>query len=138
MAWEEQVTMVELTQRPEPVLELQQRLKDILVVDDEGIIRDLCSKALKGYNVVEAADGEEALRLFESSRFDVILTDVMMPKMDGIELLKRLKEQEPTLVVIIMTGFADKDIKMCIRDSGILWPLPISLISGRFPWIRIT
>lgn len=102
--------MFDLTQKADLGMELQQRLKDILVVDDEGIIRDLCSKALKGYNVVEAADGEEALRLFESSHFDVILTDVMMPKMDGIELLKRLKELEPTLVVIIMTGFADKEI----------------------------
>lgn len=125
--------MVELTQRPEPVLELQQRLKDILVVDDEGIIRDLCSKALKGYNVVEAADGEEALRLFESSRFDVILTDVMMPKMDGIELLKRLKEQEPTLVVIIMTGFADKDIilKALKADADDFIAKPLNLLQLR-------
>ena len=102
--------MFELSHKPEMELTLQQKRKNILVVDDEAIIRDLCSKALKGYNVVEAGDGEEALRLFEAGGFDVILTDVMMPKVDGLELLKRLKEIEPTLVVIIMTGFADKDV----------------------------
>jgi signal transduction histidine kinase len=102
--------MLEAVQKP--VMELRQNpdAKCILIVDDEDIIRDLCSKALKGYNILEAADGEEALRLFEKGGIDVILTDVMMPKIDGIELLKRLKEKEPTLVVIVMTGYADKDI----------------------------
>ncbi|WP_298271105.1 HAMP domain-containing sensor histidine kinase [Geobacter sp.] len=84
--------------------------KSILVVDDEAVIRDLCAKALKGYRVLQAGDGEEALRLFEKGGIDVILTDVMMPKLNGIELLRRLKELEPTLVVIVMTGYAEKEI----------------------------
>lgn len=85
-------------------------VKTILVVDDEAVIRDLCARALKGYRVLQAADGEEALRLFEKGGIDVILTDVMMPKMNGIDLLRRLKELEPTIVVIVMTGYAEKDI----------------------------
>jgi hypothetical protein len=84
--------------------------KKIMIVDDEAIIRDLCRRALNTYHVVEACDGEEALALFEKGGIDVILTDVMMPKMGGIELLKRLKEIEPTILVIVMTGFAEKDI----------------------------
>jgi hypothetical protein len=84
--------------------------KTIMIVDDEPIIRDLCCRALKGYRLVEAGDGEEALALFEKGGVDVILTDVMMPKMGGIDLLKKLKEVEPTILVIVMTGFADKDI----------------------------
>ena len=84
--------------------------KTILVVDDESVIRDLCARALKGYRVLQAADGDEALHLFEMGGIDVILTDVMMPKLNGIELLSRVKEQEPTIVVIVMTGFAEKDI----------------------------
>jgi len=84
--------------------------KTIMIVDDEPIIRDLCCRALKGYQLVEAGDGEEALALFERGGVDVILTDVMMPRMGGIDLLKRLKEIEPTILVIVMTGFADKDI----------------------------
>ncbi len=84
--------------------------KTIMIVDDEPIIRDLCCRALKDYRLLEAADGEEALALFEKGGVDVILTDVMMPKMGGIELLKRLKEIEPTIVVVVMTGFAEKEI----------------------------
>ena len=103
--------MLELSQQHKPELDLdQQQVKSVLIVDDEAIIRDLCSKALKGYRVFQAGDGEEALKVFQKGEIDVILTDVMMPKMGGIELLKRLKEIEPTLVVIVMTGFAEKDI----------------------------
>jgi len=103
--------MLELSQHHKPELDLdQQHVKSVLIVDDEAIIRDLCSKALKGYRVFQAGDGEEALKVFQKGEIDVILTDVMMPKMGGIELLKRLKEIEPTLVVIVMTGFAEKDI----------------------------
>jgi len=102
--------MLEMNQNP--AMELVQELprKTILIVDDEAIIRDLCARALKGYRVLEAAEGEEALLIFEQGGIDVILTDVMMPGMGGIELLKRLKELEPTLVVIVMTGFAEKDV----------------------------
>lgn len=85
-------------------------MKSILVVDDEAVIRDLCSRALKGYRVLEAADGEEALHLFERGGIDVVLTDVMMPRLNGIDLLRRIKEREPTMVVIVMTGFAEKEI----------------------------
>lgn len=103
--------MLEMSQKNKPVPDLgQQHAKSVLVVDDEAIIRDLCSKALKGYRVLQAADGEEALSIFQKGEIDVILTDVMMPKLGGIELLKRLKEMEPTLVVIVMTGFAEKDV----------------------------
>lgn len=102
--------MMDISQHATEGLDLDQHAKTVLIVDDEAIIRDLCSKALKGYRVLQAADGEEALRVFQKGEVDVILTDVMMPKIGGIELLKRLKEIEPTLVVIVMTGFAEKDV----------------------------
>ena len=103
--------MLDISHQNKPDLELEQQYsKSVLVVDDESIIRALCCKALKGYRVLEAANGEEALKVFDQGEVDVILTDVMMPKMGGIELLKRLKEIEPTLVVIVMTGFAEKDV----------------------------
>jgi signal transduction histidine kinase len=102
--------MPELIQHNRTDLVPEQHAKSVLIVDDEAIIRDLCSKALKGYRVLQAGNGEEALKLFRKEGVDVILTDVMMPKMGGIELLTRLKEIEPTVVVIVMTGFAEKDI----------------------------
>jgi len=102
--------MFELSQKSELELRQDKQIKTILIVDDEAVIRDLCTRALKGYNFVQAGNGQDALALFEKGGIDVVLTDVMMPGMDGIELLKRIKEKEPTIVVIVMTGFAEKDV----------------------------
>ena len=101
---------MEISQENSQTLNLEHQAKAVLVVDDDAVIRDLCSKALNGYRVLQAANGEQALSLFQQGRVDVVLTDVMMPRMGGVELLKRLKEMEPTLVVIMMTGFAEKDV----------------------------
>jgi signal transduction histidine kinase len=102
--------MIEISQKPEPEMRQEPSMKRLLIVDDEAVIRDLCIRALKGYQIVEAGNGHEALALFDKGGIDVILTDVMMPGMDGIELLKRIKQKEPTIVVIVMTGFAEKDV----------------------------
>src|SRR5512138_2625022 len=102
--------MTENSRKPEPEMHQEPSLKRLLIVDDEAVIRDLCIRALKGYHIVQAGNGREALELFDKGGIDVILTDVMMPGMDGIELLKRLKEKEPTIVVIVMTGLAEKDV----------------------------
>jgi signal transduction histidine kinase len=104
--------------------------KTILIVDDEAIIRDLCSKALKGYDNLQAGDGDEALALFEQGGIDVVLTDVMMPRMNGIELLKRIKEIDPTSVVIIMTGFAEKEVILNAlkADADDFIPKPLNLL----------
>jgi signal transduction histidine kinase len=104
--------------------------KTLLIVDDEPVIRDLCKRALRDYNVVEASDGEEALKVFLRGGIDVILTDVMMPKLDGLELLKKLKEHEPTVVVIMMTGFADKELilKALKADADDFINKPLNLL----------
>jgi two-component system alkaline phosphatase synthesis response regulator PhoP len=80
----------------------------VLVVDDEGAIRYSVSKTLQrvGYNVTEAASGEEALDNMKKQHFDVVLTDIRMPGLTGVELLKRIKEQAPDAIVILMTGYA--------------------------------
>ncbi len=80
----------------------------VLVVDDEGAIRYSVSKTLQrvGYNVAEAASGEEALDVMKKSHYDVVLTDIRMPGLTGVELLKRIKEQAPDAIVILMTGYA--------------------------------
>lgn len=102
--------MLELLQKSELELRQDKPMKTIMIVDDEAVIRDLCSRALKGYHFVQAGNGQDALALFEKGGIDVVLTDIMMPGMDGIELLKRIKAKEPTIVVIVMTGFAEKDV----------------------------
>lgn len=80
----------------------------ILVVDDEGAIRYSVSKTLErvGYNVMTASSGEEALEMMEEYGFDVVLTDIRMPGISGVDLLARIKEHTSDIVVILMTGYA--------------------------------
>jgi len=81
---------------------------NILVVDDEGANRYSVSKTLQrvGYMVSEAASGEEALDIMKENSFDVVLTDIRMPGLDGVELLRRIKEESPDSIVILMTAYA--------------------------------
>ncbi|MBJ6801619.1 hybrid sensor histidine kinase/response regulator [Geomonas propionica] len=122
--------MLELTAQHTQDLLQDRDKKTILIVDDEGVIRDLCKRVLNDYHIVEAGDGQEAYEIFLRGGIDVILTDVMMPRMDGIELLKKLKEREPTMVVIIMTGFADKDLilKALKADADDFITKPLNLL----------
>jgi DNA-binding response OmpR family regulator len=80
----------------------------ILVVDDEGAIRYSISKTLQrvGYQVSAAASGEEALEMLAEQTFDVVLTDIRMPGLTGVELLAKIKEKAPDSIVILMTGYA--------------------------------
>lgn len=86
----------------------------VLIVDDDTLIRDLCQRALRGYQVFQAGSSGEALKIYQREPVDLVLTDVMMPGGSGIDLLKTIKGQNPNAVVIIMTGFLEKEI---ILDS---------------------
>ncbi len=83
--------------------------KSILLVDDEEGIRKVLSIALSdlGYKVHTAANGVEALRVFEEKQPPIVLTDIKMPEMDGIELLRRLKKISPDTEIIMITGHGD-------------------------------
>jgi len=80
---------------------------NILVVDDEPDFRLLLDKVLEkvGYTVMPAKDGEEALNLFKKNKFDLVITDVHMPKVDGIQLVIGIKEENPWIPVIVISGF---------------------------------
>jgi two-component system response regulator (stage 0 sporulation protein F) len=82
------------------------RTKKILVVDDEAGIRNLLFDVLssEGFNVSLAKDGQDSLDQMENRRFDLLITDINMPCVDGIELLKRMKKAGRKERVIIMTG----------------------------------
>jgi hypothetical protein len=82
----------------------------ILVVDDEEIIRDLCARALKDYRILEADNGRDAMQIINDRPVDLMLVDVMMPIMNGLELLQQVKDKDDDQLVIVMTGYADKDI----------------------------
>ncbi|MCG6916398.1 MAG: response regulator, partial [Deltaproteobacteria bacterium] len=87
----------------------------ILVVDDEKEIRDLLCIYLKedGYEVISAANGQEAISLAQAELPQVILMDVKMPGIDGVETCKRLKEAERTksIPVIMVTAYQDRDVE---------------------------
>jgi len=81
----------------------------VLLIDDEEAIRRVVSIALadEGYQVLTAADGESGLRLCQEESPHIVITDIRMPGMDGIEVLKRIKGQAPDREVIVVTGFGD-------------------------------
>ncbi len=95
-----------------------QETRHCLCVDDEPVIRDLCINALENYHVIPARDGLEALDILESTDVDIVLSDVIMPKLGGLELLKKIKEKRPDQAVILMTGYSDKDLILEALKAG--------------------
>ena len=81
-------------------------MSNILIIDDEKAIRKTLSEILsyEGYKIDEAGDGEEGFRKFREKEYDVILCDIKMPKMDGIEFLEKAKEANPDLPIIMISG----------------------------------
>jgi len=92
----------------------------VLVVDDEEPFRRLLKKELtrKGYAVEVAPDGSEALRLLRDNSFDVILLDVVMPSIDGISLMKKLKEDSGNPAIIVLTGKATVETAVEAMKNG--------------------
>ena len=81
----------------------------ILLVDDEEIVLRSCQRILSGgdYDIDIARDGVAALELVNANPYDVLILDIKMPKMDGIEVLRRVKEARPDIDVIMITGLHD-------------------------------
>lgn len=81
----------------------------ILVVDDEDALRTVLSSELEGegYEVDTAGDGDEAIDIVQKKQFNLVLLDIKMPKVDGFEVLKFIKDKSPHVKVIMLTGFAD-------------------------------
>ena len=96
--------------------------KKILAVDDEKDILDLVSYNLakEGYEIVTAADGEDALKRVKAERFDLIVLDLMMPAIDGIELCKMLKSNEETesIPIIMLTAKSEELDKVLGLEMG--------------------
>jgi two-component system response regulator PilR (NtrC family) len=92
----------------------------ILVVDDEQIIRESLSFILKkeGYSVDEAANGKNALARHESNPYDVIITDIEMPEMKGVELLKQIRQRTPQALVVIITAFGSVETAVQAMREG--------------------
>ena len=99
-------------------LNQKQKQNTLLCVDDEPIIRELCINVLDDYHVLVAKDGLEAIKVLETVEIDLVLSDVMMPSLDGLELLQKVKEEHPDLAVILMTGYSDKELILQALKAG--------------------
>jgi DNA-binding response OmpR family regulator len=108
----------------------------VLVVDDEWEIRDVLSNFLteKGYEVILASNGEEAIELAEKENPHVILLDVKMPGIDGIETCSRLKEGEKTrsIPVIMITAFGDREIEAYLEGADDFIVKPFNMVEITF------
>ena len=93
--------------------------QNILVVDDHEQMRIYLKKVLKNYNVTEAEDGKDALSILQNNSFDLILTDYMMPVMDGETLVKELKKQQNKTPIIVLTARTDQQGKLSMLRLGI-------------------
>jgi two-component system, sensor histidine kinase and response regulator len=92
----------------------------LLVIDDEPGIRQGCKRALtpQGYHVDIAADGDEGLEKFRTGHYELVLIDVMMPGVNGIELITRIHEQDPDTVCVIITGYATVELAVSAIKQG--------------------
>src|SRR4029079_12904110 len=80
----------------------------VLVVDDERSMRELLSIVLKrdGYDVLVAEDGAAAVDVMKRERIDILITDIRMPNMNGVDVLREAKRIDPEIISIVMTAFA--------------------------------
>lgn len=99
----------------------------ILLVDDEEGYRELIARVLTkaGYEVLQAADGLEALSTLEQSKIDLVISDILMPNLNGYALVARLREKWPTMPVILTTGFLPA-AKTMMNGSVDFIPKPIN------------
>jgi DNA-binding NtrC family response regulator len=94
--------------------------ESILVVDDDAEVRKTLSSILskEGYSVETVENGKQAIRASEKSRFDIALIDIKLPDMEGTELLHRLKEDQPHMAKIVITGFPTLENAMETVNEG--------------------
>ena len=95
-------------------------MSNILIIDDEKAIRKTLMEILsfEGYKIDEAGDGVEGLAKFSEKKYDVVLCDIKMPKMDGIEFLEKAKLQDPEVSIVIISGHGDIDTAVDAVKKG--------------------
>ncbi|MCA8940542.1 MAG: response regulator, partial [Planctomycetes bacterium] len=103
-------------------MERQKRTKRILVVDDSRTVLKILSKGLEslGYEVITAEDGQEAQEVLEDISFDLVLTDLNMPRVDGFELIEYLRSRPSwkDLPIVVLTSKGDKESMRRALDLG--------------------
>jgi len=95
--------------------------KKVLVVDDDPVVGRSFDRVLdgKGYAVIHAHDGEEALRKLASESYDVVFTDIRMPGMSGLDVAEQVKARQPWLPVVIVTGYGTEENEARAEAAGV-------------------
>jgi CheY-like chemotaxis protein len=96
-------------------------LRKVLVVDDDPVVGRSFDRVLsnRGYAVVTASDGAEALRKIAAEEYDVVFTDIRMPGLDGISVAERIRDRQPWLPVVIVSGYATTENEARARAAGV-------------------
>ncbi|MBI4205522.1 MAG: response regulator [Betaproteobacteria bacterium] len=111
-------------------------LRKILVVDDDPVVGKSFDRVLseKGYAVITARNGEEALKKLAEENYDAVFTDIKMPGMDGIQVAERVKARRPWIPVVIVTGYGTADNEARAEAAGVSGflhkPLSPEMIEG--------
>ena len=104
--------------------------RSILLVDDDETLRRLLQRVLteKGFHVIEAADGAQALEVASaySQPIDLLLTDVIMPKLNGAALAERLLGERPGLKVLFISGYAERQLLLAKYPESVLLQKPFT------------
>jgi CheY-like chemotaxis protein len=107
----------------------------ILVVDDEIDVLEMIELGLQsgGYQLLLADNGERAIQLFERHRVDLVICDIKMPSMNGITVVTRLRERDPALPVVLLTGYiAPETARRCAQLGG------VELVRKPFPFHELS
>jgi two-component system, cell cycle sensor histidine kinase and response regulator CckA len=95
----------------------------ILIVEDDNVISELLALILKGagYNIVVAGDGEEAVKIYDEHKpkFDLVISDLGLPKLGGVELFSKLYSENPGLKFIASSGFGGHDLVVNLKKMGV-------------------
>lgn len=96
-------------------------MAQILLADDDPSVREFVKRALvhQGHTVTSADDGSQALSCLEHDAYDLLITDVVMPGIDGIELSERATERCPDMKILVITGYADQQQRAAVSKGGI-------------------
>ena len=111
-------------------------IRKVLVVDDDPVVGKSFDRVLsgKGYAVITARNGEEALQKLRNETYDVVFTDIKMPGMNGLEVAERIRESQPWLPVVIVTGYGTDAYEARAKTAGVSGflhkPLSPEMIEG--------
>jgi DNA-binding response OmpR family regulator len=93
---------------------------NVLVVDDDPIVIESCRRILEpeGFTVYPAASAAEGLEALEAREYDLMITDVKMPELDGFQLMALMRKRHPRVPIVVMSGYPTGDTVAATRESG--------------------